>query len=238
MMSDVPTSTRARVPLSAIATFVVATLLAPMVIFLAAGTLRWPMGWVYWGFSAAATVLSRALAARVHPDLLAERAQSQRAQGVKPWDRSLSVVVGLLAPFASLIVIGLDKRWSWSPPLPLWVAAMGLVLLVLGYALGTWALVTNRFFSGVVRIQTERGHHVVTDGPYRLMRHPGYAGGTMAAVATPLLLGSLWGLISAAVYVAFIVVRTALEDRTLNQELPGYRAYAQRTRYRLLPGVW
>jgi protein-S-isoprenylcysteine O-methyltransferase Ste14 len=99
-------------------------------------------------------------------------------------------------------------------------------------------MVANKFFSGVVRIQKERGHHVVSEGPYRIVRHPGYVGGVVAVIATPLLLGSLWGLISAAVYAAFVVLRTALEDRTLHEELPGYREYAQRTRYRLLPGVW
>ena len=233
-----PITVRERIPVRAFVTYGVFVLLMPAVIFLAAGTLQWPMGWVYYGVTATAALVSRALVALTHPDLLAERAQSQRAEGVKPWDRWLSVIVGLFAPLVSLIVVGLDKRWAWSRPLPSWVAWAALALFVLGYAFGTWAMVENRFFSGVVRIQKERGHRAVTGGPYRIVRHPGYLGGIVSAIATPLLLGSLWGLITAAVYVVVICVRTALEDRTLHGELPGYREYAQQTRFRLLPGVW
>ena len=226
------------IPIRAVIAFAIFVLLLPAVIFLAAGTLRWPMGWVYYGVTAASALVSRALVALVHPDLLAERAQSQRAEDAKSWDRSLSLIVGLLAPLVTLIVTGLDRRWSWSPLLPSWAAAVAVAVFVLSYAFSTWAMVANRFFSGVVRIQKERGHHVVTGGPYRVVRHPGYVGGILAAIATPPLLGSLWGLIPATAYVVVIVVRTALEDRTLHEELPGYGAYAQRTRYRLLPGVW
>jgi protein-S-isoprenylcysteine O-methyltransferase Ste14 len=207
-------------------------------VFLAAGTVRWPMGWVYYGLTSAAALLSRVAVALIQPSLLAERAHSQQAEDIKPWDRALSRIVGLVAPILNLIVAGLDKRWSWSPPLPAWVAPAAISLFVLAYSFSTWAMVANRFFSGVVRIQKERGHHVVSEGPYRIVRHPGYVGGVVAVIATPLLLGSLWGLISAAVYTAFVVLRTALEDRTLHEELPGYREYAQRTRYRMLPGVW
>jgi protein-S-isoprenylcysteine O-methyltransferase Ste14 len=226
------------IPVRALIAFAIFTLILPGVVFLAAGTVRWPMGWVYYGLTAAAALLSRVAVALVQPSLLAERARSQRAEDVKPWDRTLSLVVGLVAPTLNLVVAGLDKRWSWSPPPPSWVAPLAIALFVLAYSFATWAMVANRFFSSVVRIQEERGHHVVSEGPYRIVRHPGYVGGVVAAIATPLLLGSLWGLISAAVYTAFVVLRTALEDRTLHEELPGYREYAQRTRYRLLPGVW
>lgn len=236
--TNTPSQPSGPIPVRAFVTFGVFVLLMPAVIFLAAGTLRWPMGWVYYGVTATAALVSRALVALVNPDLLAERAQSQRAEDVKPWDRSLSLLVGLVAPIISLIVVGLDKRFSWSAPLPPWVVPVAVVLFVLGYAFATWAMLANRFFSGVVRIQTERGHHVITGGPYRIVRHPGYLGGIVAGVATPLLLGSAWALIPAAAYVAIIVVRTALEDRTLHAELPGYREYAQRTRYRLIPGLW
>jgi len=99
-------------------------------------------------------------------------------------------------------------------------------------------MLANRFFSGVVRIQNERGHSVVSDGPYRWVRHPGYAGGFIGDLALPLLLGSAWAFIPAALTAGAVVLRTALEDRTLQAELPGYREYAQRTRFRLLPGVW
>jgi len=237
MRESIATS-NTRIPVSAVVAFVLYTVLLPAVIFLAAGTIQWPMGWIYWGVTVIASLLSRAWAAMLHPEVLAERVRSQGAQDVKPWDRLLSRLVGLFAPFVNLVVVGLDRRWAWSPSLPAWIAWAALGLLVLSYAFGTWAFLTNRFFSAVVRIQRERGHHAVTDGPYRIVRHPGYLGGIVAAFATPLLLGSLWGLISAAIYAAIIGVRTALEDRTLHEELPGYVAYAQRTRYRLIPGVW
>jgi protein-S-isoprenylcysteine O-methyltransferase Ste14 len=218
--------------------FAAGLLILPAVIFLAAGTLRWPMGWVYYGITVAGALVSRGIVALVHPDLLVERAQSQRAEDMEPWDRSLSLLVGLVAPTVSLIVIGLDKRLSWSPALSPRIAPVATALYVLAYAFGTWAMAANRFFSGVVRIQADRGQHVVTQGPYRIVRHPGYVGGIVAAVVTPLMLGSLVGLITAVIYVALTAVRTALEDRTLQAELPGYREYAERTRYRLVPGVW
>jgi len=239
-MNDTNTQAQSSAPIQkrAVVAFAIYMLLLPAVIFLAAGTLRWPMGWVYYGLTVAAALVSRAIVALVHPDLLAERGRSQRAEDVKSWDRPLSLAVGFLVPLVVLIVSGLDRRWSWSPPLPSWVTPAALALFILSYVFSTWAMVTNRVLSGVVRIQKDRGHHVVTSGPYRIVRHPGYAGGAIAMIATPLLLGSLWGLIPAAAYVVLIVIRTRLEDRTLQEELPGYREYAQWTRYRLLPGVW
>jgi protein-S-isoprenylcysteine O-methyltransferase Ste14 len=101
-----------------------------------------------------------------------------------------------------------------------------------------WAMATNQFFSGVVRIQEERGHVVVSHGPYALVRHPGYVGVILAMVGAPLMLGSVWALIPAAATVGVIVIRTAHEDLTLTRDLAGYETYAQRVRYRLLPGIW
>lgn len=222
----------------AVIVFAIYALGLPAVVFLAAGTTHWPMGWVYYGLAAGLTLLSRALVALAHPDLLAERGASMEAENAKDWDRPLSLLVGLLMPLIVSIVVGLDKRWGWTAPLPGWVAPAALGFLLAGYTIATWALVANRFFSGVVRIQSDRGHHVVRGGPYHFVRHPGYAGALLAAFATPLMLNSYWGLIPAGLYVILIVVRTALEDRALHEELPGYRDYAQETRYRLLPGVW
>lgn len=115
---------------------------------------------------------------------------------------------------------------------------LALTGIVLGYGFSSWALVENRFFSGTVRIQTERGHHVVSIGPYRMMRHPGYAGGLLGYVFIPILLDSLWAFIPAILLAIVMVTRTALEDNILQAELPGYKEYAQQTRYRLLPGIW
>jgi len=118
------------------------------------------------------------------------------------------------------------------------VKLLGLAGILAGYALGSYALVENRFFSGMVRIQTERGHQVVSSGPYRWLRHPGYAGALITYLGTPLFLDSVWGFVPVVLLAILLVVRTRLEDRTLQEELPGYRDYAGRVRYRLLPGVW
>jgi protein-S-isoprenylcysteine O-methyltransferase Ste14 len=120
--------------------------------------------------------------------------------------------------------------------LPLRVVAG--VVVAAGFAFSSWAMISNRFFSAVVRIQEERGHEVVTSGPYRFLRHPSYAGGAISSLALPLMLDALWGMVPSLINIAALVVRTALEDRTLLDSLPGYREYAARTRSRLIPGIW
>jgi len=119
---------------------------------------------------------------------------------------------------------------------PVYVAAY--IVLAVACAFSLWAMWTNRFFSSVVRIQTDRGHHVVQGGPYRLIRHPGYVGAILSVLSTAVVLGSLWSLIPAGLTTVLVSVRTALEDATLQRELPGYAEYASKVRYRLLPGVW
>lgn len=207
-------------------------------LFLAAGTLDWPMGWVYVALTLSATLASRLLVFRRHPDLLKERASFAEKRDAKPWDAVLVQFVAVIGPTVIQVVAGLNYRFSWPPALPLWLALVALLLVIAGWAIGTWAMVTNRFFSAVVRIQTDRGHTVVAGGPYRWVRHPAYAGGVIANLAVPLMLGSAWALIPGVLTAGLTVLRTRLEDRTLQAELPGYADYAQRTRYRLLPGVW
>ena len=171
------------------------------------------------------------------PDLIAERGQFSQKEGIKPWDKVL-LPLNIIGPTVMLIVAGLDKRFEWSPNLPLMLQITAFVITALGYSLSTWATLVNRFFSAVVRIQRDREQTVVTSGPYRLIRHPGYAGAVVNSLAIPLLLGSLWALVPAVLVNCLLIVRTALEDSTLQQELDGYRDYAGRVRYRLLPGVW
>jgi protein-S-isoprenylcysteine O-methyltransferase Ste14 len=198
----------------------------------------WWQAWAGAGLPFLAMIVSRALALRKHPDLAAERSQTTAAEGTKSWDRFILPAIAFVGPALVYAVAGLDSRLGWSPNMPVALNLVGVGVMVLGYALGTWAMVENRFFSSVVRIQTDRGHVVVTTGPYRFVRHPAYAGGVWVMPALALLLGSLWALIPAGLVIAGTVIRTALEDRTLQEELPGYAGYAQRTRYRLLPGVW
>ncbi len=197
----------------------------------------WWEAWVYAIIGILGFAISRALAARHHPDLLAERARFLQHEDAKPWDKLMSpllVLGGVLLP----LVVGLDALFGWSPPFTLPVKILALLIILAGYALGSYALIENRFFSAVVRIQTDRGHQVVSTGPYRWIRHPGYAGALLTYLATPLFLDSRWGFLPALYLTIVIVIRTSLEDKTLQNELEGYREYARRVRCRLLPGVW
>lgn len=213
-------------------------LLIPLVLFVCSGDFGW---WEAWGYSVlifTAGVGGRILAERRHPGLTAERQNVERVQSAKAWDKVLAPLMALSISFPLVIVAGLDHRFGWSPVFPLWITLIGLILIALGYAIGVWAIVENRYFSSVVRIQTERGHTVCDSGPYRFVRHPGYAGNILPLLGIVLALGSIWTLIPAAVALIIAVTRTTLEDRTLLEELPGYRDYAQRVTYRLIPGVF
>ena len=198
----------------------------------------WWQGWAYALLFAAAGIGMRLWAERRHPGLMAERAQSLRAPGVKSWDRLLSPLMALSLGLPLFVVAGLDHRFGWSPDFPSWLNILGLVLAAAAYGFVGWAFLENRFFSSVVRIQSERGHVVCDTGPYKMVRHPGYSGSVLSPFAMALALGSVWTLIPAAAAVVIAVVRTALEDRTLQNELPGYRDYAGRVRYRLIPGIY
>jgi protein-S-isoprenylcysteine O-methyltransferase Ste14 len=136
------------------------------------------------------------------------------------------------------VVAGLDIRWHGSEIIPKGWQVLGLAGLAASLGLALWALTQNRFFSPVVRIQTERGHHLITSGPYQFIRHPGYLGGAGSALCGALALGSWWALLPAAGVVGILVRRTLLEDRFLRRELAGYQDYAHKVRYRLLPGIW
>ena len=213
-------------------------LVAVAVPFVSAGTFDWPAAWAYVAITLIITVGSRLVLLRRNPELAAERAAHAEKRDAKPWDRVLMPLVAIYGPLATLVVAGLDRRFGWRPETPPGLALIAAALLVLASAFSAHAMLTNRFFSGVVRIQHDRGHTVVTAGPYRWVRHPGYAGGVVGHMALPLLLGSFWALIPGVLTAGLTVLRTALEDRTLCAELPGYAEYARRTRYRLLPGVW
>jgi protein-S-isoprenylcysteine O-methyltransferase Ste14 len=197
----------------------------------------WWEAWMYAFISIFGFIISRALAARRHPDLLAERARFLELEDAKSWDKRLSPLIVLGGGLIPLVV-GLDARFGWSIQFSMTAKIFALAVILAGYALGSYALIENRFFSGMVRIQTDRDHTVVSSGPYRWIRHPGYAGGLLTYLATPIFLDSLWAFIPAVFITVVLVIRTNLEDKTLQDELTGYREYALRVRYRLLPGVW
>jgi protein-S-isoprenylcysteine O-methyltransferase Ste14 len=204
------------------------------VLFLSVGRWNWVMGWAFviattlWVGATALVVIPR------NPDLLAERLGPRK--GAKTWDAVIMSIIGP-ALIACYIVAGLDVRYGWTRiSLPLQIIA--LIIVVLGYALIVWATAANPFFSLIVRIQQERGHTVAAGGPYRFVRHPAYVGGIAIYIATPVMLGSVWALIPGGLTAVLMIVQTALEDKTLQNELDGYKAYAVQVRYRLLPGVW
>jgi protein-S-isoprenylcysteine O-methyltransferase Ste14 len=212
--------------------------LNPIILFTSAGTTRWGIAWVYFGISIAGTIASRVLARRKNPDLLEERARYQDSEGVKDWDKVLMPLAALYGPMVTMVVAGLDTRFEWTDVIPVSIQVIAIIIAALGYILGAWAMIENRFFSAVVRIQEDREHTVCDTGPYRYIRHPGYAGGILWFLMTPLILDSLWAYIPIGITITASVLRTAFEDKTLQAELQGYKDYALKTRYRLVPWVW
>lgn len=203
-------------------------------LFWSAGRLDWWPAWAALAVMLAWILATAFVILGVNPALLAERLGPR--QGAKVWDTVILSMLGL-TQLARYIIAGLDQRFGWTGGLPFAAQLAALALCVLGYALVVWAAASNAFFSQIVRIQSERGHTVATGGPYRYVRHPAYSGAVMYELAVPFLLASWWALIISGVCVALFVLRTALEDRTLQAELPGYTAYARQTKHRLAPGI-
>jgi protein-S-isoprenylcysteine O-methyltransferase Ste14 len=194
------------------------------------------MPWVYLGAYVAVMLIGTALVAKANPAVIEERRQIK--QGAKGWDRILTSIFSWVTIPTTMLVAGLDRRLGWTRHTSLAIQIGGLVVAVLGFCLVMWAMASNTFFSTYVRIQTDRGHKPVSNGPYRYVRHPGYVGIIVSVLATPVVLGSTWAFIPAGFGTCLMVLRTALEDKTLHDELDGYREYARQTRYRLLPGIW
>ena len=213
-------------------------LFIPAILFLCGGDLGWWQAWVFTALIFGASILGRIWAERRHPGLLAERAEAEKHADVKSWDKVLAPLMALSLSFPLVIVAGIDHRWGWSPDFPGWASILGCLLIGVGYGIGAWALVENRYFSGVVRIQTERGHQVCDGGPYRFVRHPGYAGNVLALPGIVLAFGSLWTLIPASALTLLIIIRTCFEDKTLHEELEGYRSYSEKVKCRLFPWIW
>ena len=213
-------------------------LLMPLVLLIIGWDLDWWQGWLYSVLFLVIGIGSRVLAEKRHPGLMAERGNFGKDQNVKRWDKVLAPLMAISLSIPLFIVAGLDHHFGWSPIFPLWLNILGFILITFGYAFASWAIIENRFFSSVTRIQKERGHAVCDSGPYRIVRHPGYAGNILALPGIVLALGSVWTIIPVMVALIIGAIRTALEDKTLQEELPGYRDYVRRVRYRLIPGVF
>jgi protein-S-isoprenylcysteine O-methyltransferase Ste14 len=206
------------------------------ILFISSGRLDWGWAWAYIGVGVGILAINVLVVLPRHPEMIAERGKTKKEE-TKDWDTKITSVITILT-LAQLVGAGLDERFGWSPALTPGVQIAALIFAALGHSIFSWAMASNRFFATTVRIQTDRSHAVETGGPYRYVRHPGYSGMILSLLMTPLMLGSLWALIPGALAAALYVVRTAFEDRTLQEELHGYREFAQRTRYRLVPGVW
>ena len=210
-------------------------LVLDIVLFISAGRLDWPAAWIFSSLYCVYLLVAMVWGTLKAPDLLNERAK--RADNVKGWDKVIMAIYTILL-FAMLILAGLDVgRFKWST-MPLAAQVVGLIGLFPAARMTSWAATANAYLSRMVRIQEDRGHQVVSTGPYRYVRHPMYVGVILLVLNIPLLLGSWWALIPGGLIVILFVVRTVLEDRTLQDELPGYAAYAEKVRYRLLPGIW
>ena len=212
--------------------------LIPLILLICGGDLGWWQAWLYSMLILGAGIGGRLWAEHRHPGLTGERQNIEIIQEAKAWDKVLAPLMALSIGYPMVLVAGLDHRFNWSTEFPLWLILIGFIFISLGYAFAAWALLENRFFYSVVCIQTDRGHVVCDSGPYRFVRHPGYAGNILGLFGIVLALGSVWALIPATVASIIAVIRTALEDQTLQAELPGYRDYARRVRYRLIPAIY
>jgi protein-S-isoprenylcysteine O-methyltransferase Ste14 len=216
--------------------FAILVVVLAAALFGSAGTLHWPAAWIYIGLYLAFALTIGPWLYRHNPSLLRERMHVGK-RAVKPWDRTLMrVLTAVFVPF--LLLPGLDAvRFRWSQ-VPDGVQAVAFAALFAAYVLFVLVLRANTFLSRVVEVQQDRGHRVVSTGPYAVVRHPMYAAATLLYLATPVALGSFWGLVPAAFVAMGMVVRILLEERTLREELEGYDAYTRTVRWRLLPGVW
>jgi protein-S-isoprenylcysteine O-methyltransferase Ste14 len=213
----------------------IGTLVFFAIIFFSAGRMNYWQGWIYVVIGILMTIISFTVL-RIDPELMAER--SKPGEGVKKWDKLL---LGLSALFliVMFVLAGLDSgRFQWSPRLHLGLYVLGIILTIAGQLLFIVAQKQNKFFSSVVRIQTERGHTVYEGGLYKMVRHPAYLGNFIQTLGFPLLFGSLWSTIPVLISIILLLIRTYLEDETLTKELAGYREYTSKTCYRIIPYIW
>jgi protein-S-isoprenylcysteine O-methyltransferase Ste14 len=204
-------------------------------VFWSAGRIDWWPAWAAIAVWLACFTAMDIILLRFNPELMAERLAPPK--GAKTWDRAILSILRL-TELVRYILAGLDQRYGWTGGFPLAAQIAALAVWVLSYALLAWAMASNTFFSQIVRIQSDRGHAVAKDGPYRYVRHPAYVGMILFELAISTLLASWWALIAGGLCAILLILRTALEDRTLRAELAGYVDYARQVRYRLLPGIW
>lgn len=208
-----------------------------LALFVPAGTLDWPAGWAFLALFFSFTLATSLWLLRFNPELLEERLTGIGKPNQKTWDKVLLAIIAV-ALLVWLVVMGLDAvRFGWSR-IPAWLEGVGTLLLLISFYVFYITFRENPYLSPAVRIQSERSQRVISTGPYRWVRHPLYAGFALFALGTALMLGSWWGLFGALILIGIVACRAVLEERVLRDELDGYRAYATRVRYRLIPYLW
>jgi protein-S-isoprenylcysteine O-methyltransferase Ste14 len=207
-----------------------------LLLFLPAGTLAWPQAWIFLAIFNGCGLAIGIWLRKTNPGLLAERMKSPVSAEQRPRDRLVIVAIELLFCIW-LVFIGLDARFDWSD-VPRWAEAIGAALVAAAFCGWVGVLRANRFASVTVRLQPERGQTVISTGPYAIVRHPMYAYAIPLLIGMPLLLGSLWGLLGAPLVMLLMAARALGEEALLMDGLAGYREYAAKVRFRLLPGVW
>lgn len=211
-------------------------ILQAALIFIAAGKLALPRVWAFIGIHLLCSIIVLWIQIRRLPDLLNHRGEFK--SDAKTWDQILMRVHNLILLLVMPVVIGLDVGRFAEAKLPWAYIIPGFLLYMISQILVNWAMFTNPHFEATVRIQTDREHHVIRSGPYKFIRHPGYTAGIFYALGVPLIVGSAWALIPGGIAIALLVLRTYLEDTTLQKELSGYSDYAQSVKFRLLPLIW
>jgi protein-S-isoprenylcysteine O-methyltransferase Ste14 len=219
-----------------IGTFLGPTMQATL-LFILAGRMDIPGVWIYLVVGLVSVFGGMVLVGMVNPELLNHRGQWRKNKDTIPWDRFLIFLFGIMGFYILPAVIGLDIRFGWSY-LGVHFTIAGVVLFLIGSVFFIWAMIVNTHFEVTVRIQKDRGHKVITTGPYKIVRHPGYVGAILWVVATPLIIGSIVGLIPTGIAVFALIIRTSLEDKTLHRELDGYAEYTGEVKHRLFPGIW
>ena len=202
------------------------------ILFIAAGTLSWKWAWAVLLLGLLLLIINWIL---LPAELVIER--GRKKENVKKWDRIITLIISL-PTILMYVFSGLDHRFNWTGDVHIIINIAGLGLISLGSMIFTWSMVSNKFFSTLVRLQIDRQHTVATEGPYKYIRHPGYLGYMIFTLATPIALGAFWGLIFSGIIGILLIVRTALEDATLKKELPGYAEYTENTKYKLIPFLW
>ena len=207
-------------------------LLQGAILFIAAGTLSWKWAWIVLLLCVFNLIINWIL---LPAELIEER--GRKKENAKKWDRMLTSII-IFPTILMYVFSGLDQRFNWTGDVHIIINIAGLVLFFSGSMIFIWSMVSNKFFSTLVRLQTDRQHTVVTEGPYKYVRHPGYLGYIIFTLATPIALGTFWGLVFSGIIGILLIVRTVLEDATLEKELPGYAEYTENVKYKLIPFLW